>query len=139
LGEFLALAVSIEDLAYKTQNAQAQILADSLNAAVGVFLDEDKSPGRKLGQLDNRGSHFYLALYWAQALAAQNKDTALQTRFAPIADQLAAQESTIVAELAAAQGKAVDMGGYYHPNFAKTEAAMRPSTVFNAIINGLMN
>jgi isocitrate dehydrogenase len=134
LGEFLALAVSIEDLAYKTQNVQAQVLADTLNAAIGVFLDEDKSPGRKLGQLDNRGSHFYLALYWAQALAAQSKDTALQTRFAPIANQLAAQETTIVTELAAAQGKAVDMGGYYHPDFTKTEAAMRPSATFNAII-----
>ena len=134
LGEFLALAVSIEDLAYKTQNIQAQVLADSLNAAIGVFLDEDKSPGRKLGQLDNRGSHFYLALYWAQALAAQSKDSELQTRFAPIADQLAAQESTIVTELAAAQGKAVDMGGYYHPDFSKTVAAMRPSATFNAII-----
>jgi isocitrate dehydrogenase len=137
LGEFLALAVSIEDLAYKTKNAQAQVLADSLNKAIGVFLDEDKSPGRKLGQLDNRGSHFYLALYWAQALATQSKDAALQARFTPIADQLAAQEASIVAELAAAQGKAVDMGGYYHPNFAKTETAMRPSTVFNAIIDGL--
>lgn len=138
LGEFLALAVSIEDLAYKTQNSEAQVLADSLNAAIGVFLDEDKSPGRKLGQLDNRGSHFYLALYWAQALAKQNKDAELQARFAPVATQLAAQEATIVAELAAAQGKAVDMGGYYHPDFTKTEAAMRPSATFNAIVDGLL-
>ncbi len=138
LGEFLALAVSIEDLAYKTQNAQAQVLADSLNAAIGVFLDEDKSPGRKLGQLDNRGSHFYLALYWAQALAAQSKDNALQARFAPVATELAAQEATIVAELAAAQGRAVDMGGYYHPDFNKTQAVMRPSTTFNAIIDAFL-
>ncbi len=137
LGEFLALAVSIEDLAYKTQNSEAQVLADSLNAAIGVFLDEDKSPGRKLGQLDNRGSHFYLALYWAQALAKQKKDAKLQARFVPVAAQLAAQEATIVAELAAAQGKAVDMGGYYHPDLAKTEAAMRPSATFNAIIESL--
>ena len=136
LGEFLALAVSIEDLAYKTQNAEAQVLADSLNAAIGVFLDEDKSPGRKLGQLDNRGSHFYLALYWAQALAAQSKDNALQARFAPVATELAAQEATIVAELASAQGRAVDMGGYYHPDLAKTAAAMRPSSTFNAIVDG---
>jgi isocitrate dehydrogenase len=138
LGEFLALAVSIEDLAYKTQNGEAQVLADALNAAIGVFLDKDKSPGRKLGQLDNRGSHFYLALYWAQALAEQNKDTKLKARFVPVAAQLAAQEATIVAELAAAQGKAVDMGGYYHPDLAKTEAAMRPSATFNAIIDGLL-
>ena len=136
LGEFLALAVSIEDLAYKTQNAEAQVLADSLNAAIGVFLDEDKSPGRKLGQLDNRGSHFYLARYWAQALAAQSKDNALQARFAPVATELAAQEATIVAELASAQGRAVDMGGYYHPDLAKTAAAMRPSSTFNAIVDG---
>ncbi len=137
LGEFLALAVSIEDLAYKTQNAQAQVLADSLNAAIGVFLDEDKSPGRKLGQLDNRGSHFYLALYWARALAAQSKDAELQTRFTPVSAELAAQEATIVSELAAAQGKSVDMGGYYHPDFNKTQAAMRPSNTFNAIIASL--
>jgi isocitrate dehydrogenase len=137
LGEFLALAVSIEDLAYKTQNAQAQVLADSLNAAIGVFLDEDKSPGRKLGQLDNRGSHFYLALYWARALAAQSKDAELQTRFIPVSAELAAQEATIVSELAAAQGKSVDMGGYYHPDFNKTQAAMRPSNTFNAIIASL--
>ena len=138
LGEFLALAVSIEDLAYKSQNALAQVLADSLNTAIGVFLDEDKSPGRKLGQLDNRGSHFYLALYWAQALAAQSNSNSLQTRFAPIAAQLANNEATILAELTAAQGKAVDMGGYYHPNLAKTEAAMRPSATFNAVINNLL-
>jgi isocitrate dehydrogenase len=103
-----------------------------------VFLDKDKSPGRKLGQLDNRGSHFFLALYWAQALAAQTQNVALQARFIPIAAQLATQEATIVAELAAAQGKSVDMGGYYHPDLTKTENAMRPSATFNAIIQLVM-
>jgi isocitrate dehydrogenase len=134
LGEILALAVSLEDLAQKTGNTKAQVLVKALNSATERFLDEDRSPGRKLGQLDNRGSHFYIALYWSQALAAQTEDASLQARFAPIAAELSAQESVIVAELAAAQGKPVDMGGYYHPDVAKVSAAMRPSATLNAIL-----
>ena len=131
LGEFLALAASLEHLSQVTGNAKAKVLADALDNATAKFLDNDKSPRRKLGELDNRGSHFYLALYWAQSLAAQTADTELQQRFSKLANTLQQQEATIVAELIAAQGKAVDIGGYYRPNPALVAAAMRPSKVFN--------
>ncbi|MEH8019266.1 NADP-dependent isocitrate dehydrogenase [Rheinheimera muenzenbergensis] len=131
LGEFLALAASLEHLSQVTGNAKAKVLADALDNATAKFLDNDKSPRRKLGELDNRGSHFYLALYWAQALAAQTADTELQQRFSKLANTLQQQEATIVAELIAAQGKAVDIGGYFRPNPALVSAAMRPSKVFN--------
>jgi isocitrate dehydrogenase len=134
LGEFLALGVSLEHLAQTFKNAKAQVLADALDEANGKILDNNRSPARKVGELDNRGSHFYLALYWAQALAAQNKDKELQARFTPLAKALAENETKINAELIGAQGKPVDMGGYYHPDFAKTSAAMRPSPTFNAAL-----
>lgn len=131
LGEFLALAASLEHLAQVSGNSSAQVLADTLDQATAKFLDNDKSPTRKLGQLDNRGSHFYLALYWAQALAAQTKDAALAARFAPLAATLTANEQAIVQELNSVQGKAVDIGGYYRLDDAKASAAMRPSKLFN--------
>ena len=131
LGEFLALAASLEHLSQVTGNSKAKVLADALDAATAKFLDNDKSPRRKLGELDNRGSHFYLAMYWAQALAAQTADTELQARFTKLADMLTQQEATIVAELNGAQGKAVDIGGYYRPNPALVSQAMRPSQTFN--------
>ncbi|MBT9459486.1 MAG: NADP-dependent isocitrate dehydrogenase [Burkholderiaceae bacterium] len=134
LGEFLALAVSLEDLGLKNNNAKAKLLAKTLDAATGQLLDNNKNPSPKTGQLDNRGSQFYLALYWAQALAAQGDDAELAARFAPLAKALADQESTIVAELAAVQGKPVDIGGYYLPDMAKLEAVMRPSATFNAAL-----
>ena len=134
LGEFLALGVSLEHLAQTFKNAKAQVLADALDEANGKILDNNKSPARKVGELDNRGSHFYLALYWAQALAAQTKDKELQAKFAPLAKTLKESEAKINAELVAAQGKPVDMGGYYHPDFAKTSKAMRPSATFNAAL-----
>ena len=134
LGEFLALAVSFEDLGIKTGNNQAKILAKTLDAATGQLLDNNKNPSPKTGQLDNRGSQFYLALYWAQALAAQTEDAGLAAKFAPLAKQLADNEKTIVAELAAVQGKPVDIGGYYKPDFSKLEAIMRPSQTFNAAL-----
>lgn len=131
LGEFLALAASLEHLAQVSGNSKAQVLADTLDQATAKFLDNDKSPTRKLGQLDNRGSHFYLALYWAQALAEQQKDTALAARFAPLAATLTSNEQAIVQQLNAVQGKAVDIGGYYRLDDAKASAAMRPSPLFN--------
>jgi isocitrate dehydrogenase len=134
LGEFLALGVSLEHLAQTFHNRAAQVLADSLDIAVGKILDHNKSPARKVGELDNRGSHFYLALYWAQALAAQTTDTSIQARFTTLAKTLIDNEAKINAELIAAQGKAVDMGGYYHADFAKTSAAMRPSATLNAAL-----
>jgi isocitrate dehydrogenase len=134
LGEFLALAVSMEDLGLKTGNAQAKILAKTLDAATGKLLDNNKNPSPKTGQLDNRGSQFYLALYWAQELAAQTEDAALAAKFAPLAKQLTDNEKAIVAELAAVQGKPVDIGGYYKPDFAKLETIMRPSKIFNAAL-----
>ena len=134
LGEFLALAVSLEHLATATDTPRAQVLADTLDAATGRFLDENKSPSRKVGELDNRGSHFYLAMYWAQALAAQTADADLAARFAPVAEALAANEATIVDELNAVQGNAMDIGGYYQPDPARAAAAMRPSTTFNEIL-----
>jgi isocitrate dehydrogenase len=134
LGEFLALAASLEHLAQTENHAAARVLAETLDAATGKFLENDRSPGRKLGTLDNRGSHFYLALYWAQELAAQEKDPGLKAKFAPIAEALAREEATIVAELRAVQGRPVDIGGYYRPEDAKARAAMRPSPTFNAIL-----
>ncbi len=134
LGEFLALAVSLEDLGLKTGNAKAKLLAKTLDAATGALLDNNKNPSPKTGQLDNRGSQFYLALYWAQALAAQTEDAALAAHFAPLAQALADNEQKIVAELNAVQGKPVDIGGYYLPDPAKTEAVMRPSATFNAAL-----
>ncbi|WP_041823795.1 NADP-dependent isocitrate dehydrogenase [Leadbetterella byssophila] len=134
LGEFLALAVSLEHFAQVNNNPKAQVLADTLDEATGKFLENDKSPARKVGQIDNRGSHFYLALYWAQALAAQDKDAELKAIFAPIAEELTAKEAAINEELLGAQGKPQDIGGYYKPEFAKASAAMRPSTTFNSIL-----
>ncbi|MFI0258181.1 NADP-dependent isocitrate dehydrogenase [Streptomyces sp. NPDC017056] len=131
LGEFLALAVSFEHLAQKTGNARAQVLADTLDRATGTFLAENKSPSRKLGGIDNRGSHFYLALYWAQELARQTEDTQLAESFAALAATLAEQEQTIVDELIAVQGSPVDIGGYYRPSVAKAAAVMRPSATLN--------
>ncbi len=134
LGEFLALAVSLEHLAATFGNAKAKVLADTLDRANGKILENNRSPARKVGELDNRGSHFYLALYWAQALAAQDADGDLKARFAPLAKALADNEATILAELVAAQGKPVDMGGYYDPDFTKTSQAMRPSATLNAAL-----
>jgi isocitrate dehydrogenase len=137
LGEFFALAASLEHLATTTGNVRAQVLADTLDAATGTFLENDKSPGRALGTIDNRGSHFYLALYWAQELASQQADPALSTAFTPIAETLAAREDEIVAELIAVQGSPADIGGYYRPDTALVEAVMRPSKTFNGIIDSL--
>lgn len=137
LGEFLALGASLEHLAQTYDNAKAQVLAETLDTAIGKVLDFNRSPARKVGQIDNRGSHFYLALYWAEALAAQTKDAALQARFKPLAEALAKNEAKINAELIGAQGKPVDTGGYYLPDAAKTSAAMRPSATLNAAIAAL--
>jgi isocitrate dehydrogenase len=137
LGEFSAFAASLEHVANAFKNAKAAVLAETLDLAIAKFLDNDKSPARKVGQIDNRGSHFYLAFYWAQALAAQTKDAVLQVRFAKVAQQLGENEAKINQELIAAQGQPVDMGGYYHPDHAKTSKAMRPSPTLNAIIDGL--
>jgi isocitrate dehydrogenase len=134
LGEFLALAVSLEELGIKTGNQRAKILAKTLDAATGKLLDNRKSPSPKTGELDNRGSQFYLAKYWAQELAAQKEDAALATQFAKLARALTENEQTIVAELAAVQGKKVDIGGYYRPDEAKVSAVMRPSPTLNAAI-----
>ena len=136
LGEFLALAVSLEDLGLKTNNAKAQVLAKTLDDATGKLLDNNKNPSPKTGQLDNRGSQFYLAMYWAQALAAQTEDAALAKQFASLAKQLTDNEKTIVDELAAVQGKPVDIGGYYQPDIAKLDAVMRPSKTLNAVLAG---
>jgi isocitrate dehydrogenase len=138
LGEFSALAASLEHIGATFGNARAALLAETLDTAIGKFLDNNKSPARRVGEIDNRGSHFYLALYWAEALAAQSKDAELQNRFASVAKQLAENEATINTELLAAQGKPVDMGGYYHPDFEKTSRAMRPSPTLNAIIDALV-
>jgi isocitrate dehydrogenase len=134
LGEFLALAVSFEHLAHRTDNARAQILADTLDRATATFLNEDKSPSRKLGGIDNRGSHFYLALYWAQELAGQTDDAPLAEAFAALARTLAEEEEVIVEELLAVQGRPADIGGYYHPDPELAEAVMRPSAIFNKAI-----
>jgi len=138
LGEFLAIAVSLEELGTKTNNAKALVLAKTLNEAIGKFLDENKSPSRKVNELDNRGSHFYLALYWAQALAAQTDDAELQSQFSPFAETLAQNEHAIVEELIAVQGPPIDIGGYYQPDEGKTIAAMRPSELFNDALAALV-
>jgi len=138
LGEFLALAASLEHLGNRHGNAEVDVLAKTLDQANGKFLDTDKSPSRKVGGIDNRGSHFYLAMYWAQALAAQDVSAALKARFAPLAKALTENEATIVDELARVQGKPVDIGGYYHPDRMKAGAAMRPSATLNTAL-GLLS
>lgn len=137
LGEFLALAVSLEDLGRKTNNPKALLLADALNEATGKFLDHDRSPHRSVGEVDNRGSHYYLSLYWAEALAEQTQDKELQSVFVNVAKQLEDSRSVIVKELSAAQGHAVDLGGYYHPDESKASKAMRPSATLNKIIDAI--
>jgi len=137
LGEFFALAASFEHLGILFKHDKAKVLAETLDAANGKFLENDKSPSRKVGGIDNRGSHFYLALYWAQELAAQSKDAELKGHFTPIAAKLAAAENVIIEELVAAQGKAVDIGGYYQPDEAKAAAALRPSKTLNDILASL--
>ena len=137
LGEFLALAESLNHLGETTGNAKAKILAKTLDQANGKFLDSNKSPSRKAGELDNRGSHFYLALYWIQALAEQSEDAQLKAQFEPVAKSLTADEAKVVAELNGVQGQAVDIGGYYHPDQAKTRQAMRPSATLNAALEQL--
>ena len=137
LGEFLALGASLEHLARAHDNPRAKVLADALDKAIGRFLENNKSPARKVGEIDNRGSHFYLAMYWARALADQQDDTELARRFASLADRLEADEATIVGELNGAQGKPVELDGYYRPDMDKVSAAMRPSQTFNAALQGL--
>ncbi|KQY49412.1 NADP-dependent isocitrate dehydrogenase [Lysobacter sp. Root494] len=137
LGEFLALQASLEFVADTTGNARAKVLADTLDAANARFLDNDKSPGRKLGTIDNRGSHFYLAMYWAQELAAQDRDAELKAKFTPLAEALTDNEAKIVEELIAVQGKPVEIGGYYKPDMAKLSQAMRSSATFNAALAAL--
>ena len=137
LGEFLALGVSLEDLASKIGCQKVGVLATALDHAIGTILNEDKSPSRRVNELDNRGSHYYLSMYWAQALAAQDQDAELRDRFEPIAKQLVEQEATILDELNAAQGSAVDIGGYYQPDAQKVQQAMRPSGTLNAVIDSL--
>jgi isocitrate dehydrogenase len=137
LGEFLALAESLDHMGRASNHAKAKVFAEALHKANTKFLDSDKSPSRKVGELDTRGSHFYLALYWAEALAAQAKDAELQGRFKPLAETLARNEAKINAELIGAQGKPVDVGGYYLPDDAKASAAMRPSATLNAALAAL--
>jgi isocitrate dehydrogenase len=137
LGEFLALTVSLEHLATTFDTPKAQVLATALDAATAKFLDNDKSPSRKVGELDNRGSHFYLAMYWAEALVAQTQDPELQSRFAPIAEALSVNESIIISELNAVQGGSVELGGYYQPNPEMVAKVMRPSATLNAIIDSI--
>jgi isocitrate dehydrogenase len=137
LGEFLALAVSIEDSGAKSGNKRALVIARALDSANGKILENNKGPARKVGELDNRGSHFYLALYWAQALAEQNEDTELRARFEIVAQKLGSNVAKIVAELASVQGKPVDIGGYYHPNAGLTSQAMRPSATLNTIVGAI--
>ncbi|GIU12812.1 MULTISPECIES: NADP-dependent isocitrate dehydrogenase [unclassified Shewanella] len=134
LGEFLALGASLEHLSQTTNNAKAQVLADTLDLAIGQFLDSNKSPSRRVGELDNRGSHFYLAMYWAQALVAQTNDAALQAEFAQLAESLTSNEAKIIGELNGVQGPAVDLGGYFRLDAAKASVAMRPSATLNAIV-----
>jgi len=137
LGEFLALAVSFEHLASTFNNPRAQVLASTLDAATGKFLELDKSPSRKVGGIDNRGSHFYLALYWAEALAAQDDDPELKAVFERVAAELSAEEAVITQELLEVQGKPVELGGYYQPDDRLASAAMRPSATFNRILAGV--
>jgi isocitrate dehydrogenase len=138
LGEFSGLGASLEHVASFFQNERAALLAETLDQAVGKFLENNKSPARKLGGIDNRGSHYYLAMYWAEAIAAQSKDRELQMRFASVAQQLLENEAEINGELTGVQGKPVDMGGYYLPDIAKTTKAMRPSPTLNSIIDALL-
>ena len=137
LGEFLAIAVSLEDLANKTGNSKAQVLADTLNSAIGRFLDENKSPSRKVNEIDNRGSHFYLTLFWAEALTGQSDESDLQSQFSGLAQTLRDNEEKIAQELISAQGKPVDLNGYYLPSVEKASAAMRPSQTFNQALDSL--
>ena len=137
LGEYLAIAVSIEELAEKTGNTRARIVADALNDANARYLTENRSPSRKVNELDNRGSSFYLAMYWAQAVAAQDADPELAAKFSAAASALAESEATIVEELNGAQGQSVDIGGYYNPDDTLAAAAMRPSATLNAIIGSI--
>ncbi|MDX1315527.1 MAG: NADP-dependent isocitrate dehydrogenase, partial [Eudoraea sp.] len=134
LGEFMALAVSLDFLGHKYKNSRAQILASALDEATEQFLEEDRSPSRKVGELDTRGSHFYLAMYWAKALAKQSDHPELQEKFAPLANMLESQSQTILQELLDAQGKSQDIGGYYLPDPEKIGQAMRPSASFNTIL-----
>jgi len=138
LGEFLALAVSLEHLSETTGNRRAKVLADALDAATEKFLETNKSPSPKVQEMDNRGSHFYLTLYWAQALAEQKTDAELQARFAPLARALAENEKKILGELNGVQGRRVDVGGYYAPNPELAAAAMRPSATFNAALKSFL-
>jgi isocitrate dehydrogenase len=138
LGEFFALAASLEHLGISQNHAKAKVLASTLDEANGRFLETDKSPARKVGAgIDNRGSHFYLALYWAQALAAQNQDAELKALFTPVAEKLASSETQIVSELVGVQGKPADIGGYFRPDPEKAAAALRPSQTFNSILGSL--
>jgi isocitrate dehydrogenase len=137
LGEFLALAASLEHLAQTTGNARAQILADTLDQATAKFLDEDKSPARSIGEIDNRGSHFYLGMYWAEAMGAQRKDAELAERFGKLATFLNSNESKILDELISVQGKPVEIGGYYQPNADLVSKAMRPSATLNGALDSL--
>src|ERR1700755_1270697 len=137
LGEFLALGASLEHLAQRTGNEDVKVLAETLDEANGKILENNRSPARKVGELDNRGSHFHLALYWAQALARRDNSTALSARFKPLAKALEENEAKIDAELIAAQGKTVDTGGHYQPDQPKTSAAMRPSATLNKALAGL--
>ncbi len=137
LGEYCALVPSLEHIASRTKDATVQLFADTLDQGITKYLENAKAPSRKVNEIDNRGSSFYLALYWAQALAAQNKNAELKARFTKVAADLASNEEKINAELLAAQGKPVDIGGYYRPDVAKTTAAMRPSATLNAIIDAL--
>ena len=137
LGEFLALQASFEHLAQTRNNPKAQVLADALDEANTKFLATDKSPARKVGQIDNRGSHFYLAMYWAEALANQTADTEIAAKFAPVATAMQENKAKINEELIGAQGKPQDVGGHYHPDSDKAYAAMRPSATLNAIVDGI--
>ena len=137
LGEFLALAVSLEHAAETNDQPKAKVLADTLDEATGKLLMTGKSPSRKVNELDNRGSHFYLAMYWAQALAAQDADAELKAKFTPLADKLASEESKIVDELNSVQGKAMELGGYYFPDEEKVQQAMRPSETFSQALASL--
>jgi isocitrate dehydrogenase len=137
LGEFLAIAVSIEDLGHKTKNAKALVMAKAMDDANGKVLEYDRSPQRKVGEIDNRGSHFYLAMYWARALASQTADRQLQETFEPIAKEFEQNEAAIISELNSVQGKPAAIGGYYQPDATLTGRAMRPSTTFNRVVDAM--
>jgi isocitrate dehydrogenase len=137
LGEYCALVPALELIAEQTGNAKAQVLADTLDAAIATYLENGRLPSRKVNEIDNRGSTFYLALYWARALASQNEDAELKARFAPVAESLGEHEEQIAQELLEAQGEPMDLGGYYLPDDARAEQAMRPSATLNAIIDDL--